>query len=165
MTVRRLTIEDLPFVEAVMLHDDVFPYICDDASFDKNRFSVDLPRMLDNSNLYFLSSGAGCVYMLNQFCGGTYVVHTCITPQYRGKTAIEYGMCLIKHCFCDLMMSKLISYVPAYNRRALLYALKCGFSKEGFLTAAWQRGGITHDINIVGLSISDYQESKCQQQR
>lgn len=152
MTVRVLKLDDLRFVYDVMLDDDVFPHICDDGTDNKNSFARLLPALLNNANNIFLSPGPGCVFMLCPLCTGCYDVHTCITPEYRGKIAIEYGKASIGFCFENLVIHKLVSHIPEYNRRALLYALRCGFKREGKIRSMWYRHGILYDVDIVGTN-------------
>lgn len=153
---RRLSVKDISLVEHVMLHDDVFPHICDDGTSDKSRFALSLPARLDCEEIFFLSPGDGCVFMLVPFITGAYAVHTCITPEFRGKIGIEYGKKSISYCFKALGMHKIISHIPGYNRRALIYALRCGFRKEGCLRETWKFNNILYNVDIVGITKQEW---------
>jgi hypothetical protein len=155
---RRLTIEDFYFAKSVMLDDSVFPWICDDGTNDKSRFETELQVLLSREDMFFLSPSEYCIYMLSPFLTGAYVIHTCILPNGRGKEAFKHGRELLKYCFETLKMNKMISYVPSYNRKTLLYALRCGMKKEGTMRGAWQHDNNMYDVDFVGLTRQEWEQ-------
>jgi hypothetical protein len=161
-SVRRLTVDDFKFVKDIMLHDDVFKWICDDGTKDKHEFEYRLPVMMSNDCNHFLSPGEGCVFFLQPFCTGTYTVHTCIIPSFRGRKAVKYGRETVEFIFEKLPVQKIISYVPGYNRKAVIYSFMCGFKKEGEIREAWRMNGISYNLTIVGITKGEW---LCQQQQ
>jgi len=161
--VRRLFLRDYAFVRDCMLHADVFPFIHDDGTGDENAFARMLLSVVDNDAFIFLSPGPGCVFMLSPTFSGVYTVHTAVKPEYRGRTAIEYGKAAIGKFFEKQDHIKLISFVPGCNRRAKIFALKCGFRTEGTLRKSWKQGGIVYNVDIVGLTRQEWE--LCQQQQ
>lgn len=51
---------------------------------------------------------------------------------------------------------KAISYTPSTNKKALLYALRLGFKKEGVLTQSFLKNGELLDQTLVGLTKGEY---------
>jgi hypothetical protein len=162
MTCKLLGVQDLPEIKRVFLDKDVFADIVDDTFKEVKDFEERLVSLVCNQANFFLCPGPGCIFMLSPFSLGSYIVHTCILKELRGRKAFILGKEAINYCFNTLNINKLISYVPSYNRKALLYALLCRFKKEGLLTKSFQLNNQLFDVTIVGLTKEDW---LCQQQQ
>jgi hypothetical protein len=162
MTCKLLGVQDLQEIKRVFLDKDVFKDIVDDTFKDVRDFEDRLISLVCNQANFFICPGSGCIFLLSPFSLGSYIVHTCILKELRGSKAINLGKKAIDYCFRELNINKLISYVPSYNRKALLYALLCRFKKEGLITKAYQLNNQLFDITIVGLTKETW---LCQQQQ
>ena len=152
MTCKLLGIQDLQEIKRVFLDKDVIYDIIDDSFKNIKDFEDILVPMICNRSNFFICPDTGCIFFLSPFTFGSYIVHTCILKALRGRKAIILGKKAINFCFNELNINKLVSYVPSYNRKALFYALLCGFKKEGLITKAYQLNSQLFDITVVGLT-------------
>jgi len=142
---------DVPVLNDVYAHDDVWPWISDDYTPEKARYTlgsevVSLPRSL------ILTDGKGVAFLFKIINGITFDVHIAILPDARGTHGIECGKMAVEWIFKYTTCRKIIGYLPVTNRRAIHYALKCGFEKEGCIKKSFFKNGELIDQHLVGRS-------------
>lgn len=133
----------------VLENDEVWSGICDD-------FTINTPRALAAANLLqsslVLAPNEYCVWILMPRSSIMFELHTCVLPEGRGKGAIKAGQEMMAWVFANTTAQKLISFVPAWNRKALAFALRSGWKKEGCLEKSFQFNGELHDQTVVGIT-------------
>ena len=78
------------------------------------------------------------------------MVHTCVLPGFRGRTAIESGKAVTQWMFDHAGAIKIVSIVPAFNKAALSFGLKCGYEIEGIVKKAYVKDDRVYDFFIIG---------------
>ena len=87
--IRRCTIEDLGFVNSVLKHESIYPFISDDRSSPVEEFTVE--PLLSNPNVYFLTTNKYTVFLTFPTINNIiYEFHiNMVAPEGRGKAAVE----------------------------------------------------------------------------
>ena len=129
----------------VVVNDD----ISDDVS--KNHEIQQLPQTFECLGIYQDEEIKG-LFMLVPQNAVTAEIHTCLL--LRGKEAFQAGLLLLDYLFSKYQ--KAISYTPSTNKKALFYALRLGFKKEGVLTQSFLKNGELLDQTLVGLTKGEY---------
>lgn len=83
-------------------------------------------------------------------------IHTSLLPEFRGVKALQSGKLFLSHLFSKYL--KAISYVPSYNKKALLYAQLLGFKIEGINRSSFIKNGQLLDQTLVGLTQGEFNE-------
>ena len=146
---KRLSAKDIDFVRRIMTDESVYPFIIDDGSPPPDEFPVEL--FLGNEKVFVLSPNDGSVFLFVPIRHRVYEVHTCVLPGYRGLTAIQSGKAVVYWMFANTDASKIFSIIPENNRAARMFALRCGFRKEGEQCKAWSHQGKMINTIIVGI--------------
>jgi len=147
----RCSLADREMVQAVLTDDSVWPFITEDNTPDEARDSI-AELYLGNQQVHVVNPAPGVVFLLLPFNATTGIVHTAIIESARGRGAIDSTKMAIEWAFKNTAYRKIITVVPAFNRRALLFALKAGMKKEGCITRSFSKYGQLHDQFILGLS-------------
>ena len=121
--------KDVDFINSVMKHPDVFPWICDDGTNDPESFDVD--RMVDDDRFYFISPNEWTVFANYPVNSITWEIQT--------------------------PCQKLISWVPEPYSHVLRYAKTCGMKVEGISKKSFLKKDEVHDMALVGLSKGEWQ--------
>ncbi|KKM06588.1 hypothetical protein LCGC14_1742460, partial [marine sediment metagenome] len=109
--IRRCTIEDLDFVDSVLRHDSVYPFIADDHSPPVEEFTSE--AMLKNPDVYFLTTNEFTVILAIPILNNVvYDFHiNMMKPEGRGKTAKESLKEAIDYMFHDTKCLKLVGFI------------------------------------------------------
>ena len=142
-------LNDLDLINRVILDAAVNDGISDDAS--KNHEIQQLPHTFECLGIYQDEEIKG-LFMLVPQNAVTAEIHTCLL--LRGKEAFQAGELLLDYLFNNYQ--KAISYTPSTNKKALFYALRLGFKKEGVLTQSFLKNGKLLDQTLVGLTKGEY---------
>lgn len=142
-------LNDLDLINRVILDAAVNDDISDDAS--KNHKIQQLPHAFECLGIYHDEEIKG-LFMLVPQNAVTAEIHTCLL--LRGKEAFQAGQLLLDYLFSNYQ--KAISYTPSTNKKALFYALRLGFKKEGVLTQSFLKNGVLVDQVVVGLTKGEY---------
>lgn len=149
---------DMELVASIMRHPAIWPHIHDDG--------VSEYEPLDSDGLYWMIvkldsgelGGAFLVHAINSYC---YEMHTCLLPAAWGEQAARAAQMLASFVFSELCGEKLVTNVPAYNRRARRFAISGGGVEEGVNRASFMKSGVMFDQIMYGIT---KQEWLCQQQ-
>ena len=142
-------LNDIKVINRVILDVAVNDDISDDAS--KNHEIQQLPHTFECLGIYQDEEIKG-LFMLVPQNAVTAEIHTCLL--LRGKEAFQAGELLLDCLFSKYQ--KAISYTPSTNKKALFYALRLGFKKEGVLTQSFLKNGKLLDQTLVGLTKGEY---------
>ena len=142
-------LNDLDLINRVILDVVVNDDISDDVS--KNHEIQQLPQTFECLGIYQDEEIKG-LFMLVPQNAVTAEIHTCLL--LRGKEAFQAGLLLLDYLFSKYQ--KAISYTPSTNKKALFYALRLGFKKEGVLTQSFLKNGELLDQTLVGLTKGEY---------
>lgn len=146
--IRRCGYAELDAIDATMKDESVYPFITDDGSPPSIEFSAQ--PMLGLGSSYYLMDEVSRLFVFHKACHKVYVVHTCVPEGLRGAGAFRAGEAAVNWMFSHTDAEKIVSMVPEYQRGTLLYAMRCGFKKEGFLKRCWFKDGEACGLHIVG---------------
>lgn len=142
--------QDFALLNQIVRHPEVFAGSSDDGS---DPSQVDLEKVSGTAFLLARAdlavAGFYALHFHNQVMAE---IHTCILPHCRGAIADEAIQKAIEWTFTHTPCMKLITFVPAFNRPALQYALRAGARKEGLVTASFMKNGVLHDQHLLTLS-------------
>jgi len=148
---------DMELVREILSHPSIWPHIHEDGT--------DEPAPDDHEQFHWMlvSDGAPAgVFLLHPRTSRCLEMHTCLLPRIWGAGASEAARLLANYVFQELGALKLVTNVPASNRRALRFAQASGGKIEGVNRASFMRNGVMEDLIMLGLT---YEEWKlCQQQ-
>ena len=142
-------LNDLDLINRVILDSAVNDDISDDAT--KHHELQQLPHTFECLGIYQNEEVKG-LFMLVPQNAVTAEIHTCLL--LRGKEAFQAGQLLLDYLFSNYQ--KAISYTPSTNKKALFYALRLGFKKEGVLAQSFLKNGKLLDQTLVGLTKGEY---------
>ncbi len=150
----RCTIDDLEYVNFVMRHPAIYPFITDDGCPRVADFDAKRVLMLDN--IYFLKP------ILDNYCIGIFILSPCNTicydahlaifPEYRGEMAIRACKEVIHYMFTETSCRKIIAQIPSINKPARMIAKLAGLAREGVIKTSFLKNGILVDQVIMGIT-------------
>lgn len=143
---------DLAYVRGVFTHPDVWPFICDDSGDPESFQPADVPGVV-----YLvpeLDGEAMGVVMLCDANAVTMEQHTAILPAYRGKPTADAFRALLAYLPTAFPTVKYLrTWVPSYNRAALLAARRVGFVERGVEPMAYLKNGALCDLHLFGVTL------------
>jgi RimJ/RimL family protein N-acetyltransferase len=149
---------DMQLVAQILGHPAIWPHIHEDG--------VDAPAPIDHDSLHWMlitedekPVGVFLVHGVSTVC---YQMHTCLLPQIWGVGAAKAAQMLARWVFDETPCLKLITNVPAYNRRALRFAEAGGMVREGINRASFLRNGEPIDQIVLGITKKEWKS--CRQQ-
>ena len=152
VAIQRLT--DHLYVDAVMKHPDVYPWITDD--FNPHPDDFDTESLIENEHLYFVGAfvddAIAGVFMFHPMTMVMYGMHSAVLPKYRGWLSVRMAIGAAKWVFRNTDCLKLITYVPAGNIAALALARRGGMKAEGVITESIMKDGAMIDQTILGIT-------------
>jgi RimJ/RimL family protein N-acetyltransferase len=145
---------DLGYVRAVFTHPDVWPFVCDDAHPGPEHF---VP--LEHDSVVYLvpeSDGEPMGVVMLQAQGAVAAeMHSALLPAFRGKPAVEAFRALLAYLPGAFPAVKYLrTWVPAFNRPALLAARRVGFVERGVEPLAYLKHGALCDHHLFGVTLS-----------
>ena len=140
-------IDCLDLINSIKLNASVIDDISDDQT--KGVFLTELPSFM---SFYGVFDDGNCVgfFAIQSHNSVTVEIHTTLLPECRGRNALIAGELII-----DLILSthkKIISYIPEYNKKALVYAQVLGFEIEGLIKNSFLKNGKLYKQYLVGRS-------------
>ena len=144
--------DDLAFVRSVFTHPKVWPFICDDGMNDPELYQpVNMPGVV-----YVMPRDAGlpmgCLMLVDQNAV-TMELHSALLPQYRGAQTAQVFRALLAWLPEQFPgIRRLRTWVPGYNRPALVAARRVGFEECGKEPNAYLKDGALSDLHLFGVS-------------
>ena len=150
--IKRCTIEDLDFVNSVLRHDTIYPFIADDMFPPVDEFSLE--PLLINPGVYFLTTNKYTVFVaipiINNF---VYEFHVnMIAPEGRGKVAVESTKEAVNYLFFGTHCLKLVSFIPVIYENVVKFACANGEQIEGTIKDAYLKNGKLYDMYLLGVT-------------
>lgn len=142
-----VAINDVEMINQVMSDISVIDDISDD--YSKGCVFRTLPESFEFMAIYDLGQLQG-FYVITPLNTVTAEIHTCLLPGIRGGKALNAGRLLLDYLFSKYL--KAISWVPEINRKALIYAIRLGFSIEGVNKKSFFKNSCLIDQTLVGLT-------------
>lgn len=146
---RVATAADKDFIESIITHPEVQPYIGDD-----NSPSLNVAPYLGHPHVALIVEG-GCFFGFWHGYGRL-ECHTCFLPSSRGKTALREGRAAIDYTFLKTNAFAIVTRVPQNNPAADWYARKMGFRLLFERPNAWIKNGAPHPVRYYELSLDDW---------
>lgn len=151
---------DMDLVTRVMTDPCVYPYVTDDGSPNPEEFEP-----VESDLIYYLlvldySKNVLGLFLVHPQNSIMYEIHTCLLRSCRGLMADEAARLVLQWIFNNTPCQKLITHVPAYNKPALDYAKRSGFTVEGNNSHSFLKNGKLHDQVCLGIKGPEL----CQQQ-
>lgn len=147
---------DMHLVRRIVMDPAIWPHIHEDGAEDW--------EPLDHDGFHWMlvtdPEPAG-VFMVHARGAACYEMHTCLLPRLHGEQAARAAQLLAAWSFHETPCRKLITAVPAYNRRARRFALAGGMREEGINRASYLRNGQMIDQIMLGITKEEW---LCQQQ-
>lgn len=147
---------DMNIVQAILDHPRIARDIREDDSPDQ--------QAIDHESIHWLlvtdDAPAG-VFLVHPTGSHCYELHTCLLPRIWGAGATLAADLVLAHVFDVIGARKLITKVPASNRKALRYAQAAGLQIEGVNRASFLRNGAMEDQIMLGITEQEWKS--CQQ--
>jgi hypothetical protein len=152
---KRCTLEDLDFVNSIIRHPDVYPWVSDDNSPPPEQNTL-AQMLLGCESVFVLSSNEFTIFVFIPLNSIHFELHTLVLPEGRGKIAIasakEAGKWIIENTPCQ----KMKTMVPVFNRAAKWMSRKLGFKYEGTETKSFLKNGILYDQESFGITRKEW---------
>ena len=143
---------DPALVTEIITNPKIYPHVSDDYSPPQDEFTAE--RLVQNAWIYFLTpifeERTVGVFMVHGHNGVMYEVHTCILPEFWGKS-VEAAKVGTQWMFENTPCRKLITLVPVYNRLAYRLALRAGMKDQGIITKSFLKNGTLFDQYVLGI--------------
>ncbi len=79
-------------------------------------------------------------------------IHPMVYPEWRGKTAYNAGEQVLRWVTANTKYHKIICEVPKIYRNVILFALSCGFIREGENRLSYLKHGKLHNMALLGIT-------------
>lgn len=113
-------------------------------------------RPCEHEGIYYvlirLDGAPAGVWMLVPHSPICYEIHTALLPILRGRDAIVAAHIGREWLWNSTPCLRLITNVPAYNRRAVMFSRMVGMKEFGRNEKAFMKDGKLHDLLMFGLS-------------
>ncbi len=143
---------DMQVVRGILMHPRILPHIHEDGMVEINPVDVDA--------IYWLlvidedePAGVFMVHPHNQSC---YEMHTSLLPRIWGQKASESAQLLLRYLFQVIECKKIITNVPANNKKALRFALANGMKIEGVNRESYFKNGALIDQTMLGITRKEW---------
>lgn len=148
--IRLAMMSDIPYVDYVMRHPQVYPMTMYDGKEDRSEFSS-RKYIQQGPPTYVLIDDKNCFVSISVPENSiTWAVHENVLPKARGKEAVAICLAMENWMWENTPCRKLIGFTPVNHRRAVVFAQMCGFKIEGKITNSILVNGKTEDMYIVG---------------
>lgn len=96
------------------------------------------------------------VFVLQRKFPGVFEVHTCLTKECRGATAVRAGKLGVEWMFLNTEAVRLYSMCPDSNSASMHYAFAVGFRQAFHRAQLWQKGGKMEGATVVELTVQQW---------
>jgi aminoglycoside 6'-N-acetyltransferase len=167
VTLRRATQDDVPFLAALMAHDDVAPFLAAVRASNEHDVAEEVARGDREPEAYGVvvveldGEPVGTVTWerVNRRSRIASVSGFAIDPRLRGRgIGVEAARALQRHLIHERGFHRLQMEVYAFNERALRHAERAGWTREGVRRKAYRRDDEWIDGVLFGLVEEDLAE-------
>ena len=152
-----ITIErnfDTALARKIITHPQVYPNVTDDFSPPAEEFEVP-PNPCIFQLLAKHNNEPFGLFMLIPQTFVCWEIHTFMLPKAWGKWTADAGKAALRWMFENTPCQRIISNIPEYDTRTLLYALKV-FSIYGVNPTSYLKNGKLHNQILVGINKGDF---------
>lgn len=148
ITVRRVKIEDGDFLNHIFTHPTILPHLVDDYCTGVEK--VDWGTVINAPGVYLLivqfDGKDAAVFFAHPWNSVCWEGHSLVLPAYRGRVAIHLAKAAMEKFFIDNPRAvKIVTFVPAFNRRAYAFAIRMGFKLVWNNEKSFMKNGILHN--------------------
>jgi len=147
--IKRCTIDDLEFVDAVLTHPAIYPHISDDYSPSIKEFTA--KPLLEAPMCYVLAYKDYGIVLSTPINGTLFDTHITMLPEHRGKEAVEASDEFKKYLFNETTCEKIMAIIPDIFPNVMNFVERIGFELEGILTKSIKKNGKLIDQFVFGL--------------
>ena len=147
--IKRCTIDDLEFVDAVLTHPAIYPHISDDYSPSIKEFTA--KPLLKRPACYVLMYKDYGLVLSQPMNGTMFDTHITMLPEHRGKDAIEASDGFAHYLFTETTCEKIMAIIPELFPNVMNFVQRIGFKAEGHLTKSIKKNGKLIDQYVFGL--------------
>ena len=160
VSIRRATRDDVPFLEALLTHAEVEPFLAAAGTKSADALLGELAEAeadpLERGRFVIEVGGerAGTMafHRTNRRSRIAHLGGLAVHPDFRGRRlADEAALLLIRHLFDELGFHRLELEIYGFNERAIAHAERIGFVREGVRRRAYERHGDWVDGVRFGL--------------
>jgi RimJ/RimL family protein N-acetyltransferase len=168
VTIRRATIDDVPFLVGLVTRPEVAPFLAVIRPSSAEDVRAEIERGAaepDASGVFLIEVGgepAGTMSFerVNRRSRIASLGGLAVQPRFRGQgVADEAARLFQRHLLDELGFHRLQLEVYAFNERALRHSERAGFVREGVRRKAYLRDGTWVDGILFGLVAEDLEES------
>lgn len=150
--IKRCGIEDFYNVYTAMSDERICNLLFDDGVNGGNLHTV-VRSFLSSPSIIILMPSSSAVFFgmpSNSICLD---VHVAISQVDGKKSSFILGRECIGWVKQNTRYRKLVAKIPAFNKKAVAFAIGLGFKVEGRISSSFVKDGIIYDEVILGLSI------------
>ena len=164
VSVRRATQADVPFLVALVRHEDVAPYLAAVRASSEEDVTDEVARSEDDPEAFGVivievdgaPVGTATWERVNRRSRIASIGGFAIAPEHRGRgIGTEAARALHRHLIRDLGFHRLQMEVYGFNERALRHAERTGWIREGVRRMAYWRNDAWVDGVLFGLVEED----------
>jgi RimJ/RimL family protein N-acetyltransferase len=166
VSLRTATADDVPFLAALVAHEDVGPYLAAVRATGEEAIRAEIERAEREPEAFGvmvieLEGGpAGTVTWerVNQRSRIASVGGLAVDPAFRGRgVGVEAARALQRHLLREVGFHRLQMEVYGFNERALRHAERAGWVREGVRRKAYRRNDRWVDGVLFGLVEEDFE--------
>jgi RimJ/RimL family protein N-acetyltransferase len=167
VSIRRATADDLDFVEELLSHDEVEPFLAAVRTRDRNGLRAEIERSLaepEDFGRYVIEvdgerAGTMGFEVANRRSRIANLGGLAVHPDFRGRRiADEAARQFQRHLLLELGFHRLQMEIYGFNERALAHAERAGWVREGVRRNAYDRHGEWMDGVLYGILREDLEE-------
>lgn len=167
VSIRRATADDLDFVEELLSHDEVEPFLAAVRTRDREGLRAEIERSLaepEDFGRYVIEvdgerAGTMGFEVANRRSRIANLGGLAVHPDFRGRrVADEAARQFQRHLLLELGFHRLQMEIYSFNERAQAHAERAGWVREGVRRSAYDRHGEWMDGVLYGIVREDLEE-------
>jgi RimJ/RimL family protein N-acetyltransferase len=167
VSIRRATADDLDFVEELLSHDEVEPFLAAVRTRDREGLRAEIERSLaepEDFGRYVIEvdgerAGTMGFEVVNRRSRIADLGGLAVHPDFRGRRiADEAARQFQRHLLLELGFHRLQMEIYGFNERAQAHAERAGWVREGVRRNAYDRHGEWMDGVLYGILREDLEE-------
>jgi RimJ/RimL family protein N-acetyltransferase len=172
VTIRRATIGDVPFLAALVTHEEVAPFLAAVRAVTPAEIETEIVRSVadpEAAGVFLVevdgeAAGTMSFERVNRRSRIAHLGGLAVHPRVQGQGVADRAARLLqRHLFDELGFHRLQLEVYAFNERALRHAERVGFVREGVRRKAYWRHDTWVDGVLFGLVAEDRSDTQMDQ--
>jgi RimJ/RimL family protein N-acetyltransferase len=167
VAIRRARPEDVDFLHALTVHEDVDPYLSQRRDRSREAVAARVERSEREPERYGcivfevdgVPAGTVTYELVNARSAIAELSSLAVHPDVRSRgVALEAAALVQRHLIRELGFHRLQLEIYAFNERAIAHAERAGFTREGTRRRAYRRGDDWVDGVLFGLVAEDLED-------